>query len=61
MASVVYLQVLNSGRVRLFFGRGLLWPDFGVLVARQVAAFLLLAVGRADLHELGFAATVLAT
>ena len=40
---------------RLFFGRGLLWPDFGVLVARQRrAAFLLLAVGRADLHELGF-------
>jgi hypothetical protein len=39
----------------LFFGRGLLWPDFGVLVARQRrTAFLLLAVGRADLHELGF-------
>src|SRR6185312_7879470 len=40
---------------RLFFACGLLRPDFGVLVARQRrAAFLLLPVGRADLHELGF-------
>src|SRR6185312_12384636 len=39
---------------RLFFACGLLRPDFGVLVARQRrAAFLLLTVCRADLHELG--------
>ncbi len=39
----------------LFFGRGLLRPDFNVLVARQRgAAFLLLSIGCADLHELGF-------
>jgi hypothetical protein len=39
---------------RLAFGRRLLWSDFGVLVARQRrAAFLLLAVGRADWHQLG--------
>ena len=38
----------------LFFGGGLLGPDFGVLVARQGAALLLLTIGRADLHQLGF-------
>src|SRR5882757_1727974 len=39
----------------LFFARWLIGPDFGVFVARQRgAAFLLLPVGRADLHELGF-------
>jgi hypothetical protein len=43
---------LRSGR--LFFAGGLVGTDFDVLVTRQGdAAFLLLAIGRADLHELG--------
>jgi hypothetical protein len=39
----------------LFFGRGFLWPDFGVLVARQGStSLLLLTIGRTDLHEFRF-------
>lgn len=39
----------------LFFAAGILWPDFGVLVARKGgAAFHLLPISRADLHEFGF-------
>ena len=56
MASVVYLQVLNSGRaapllcVAGFSGRISVY----LLRGQSGAAFLLLAVGRTDLHELGF-------
>src|ERR1017187_3133152 len=39
---------------RLFFAGGLVGTDFDILVTRQgSAAFLLLSIGRADLHELG--------
>jgi len=40
---------------RLFFRPGLLLPDFDILVARNGgAAFLLLAIARADLYQLRF-------
>jgi hypothetical protein len=39
----------------LFFGGGLVGPDFDLLVAGQRRApFCLLPVGRTDLHEVGF-------
>jgi hypothetical protein len=52
MASVVYLQVLNSGRAASSLVAGFSGPDFGALAARQGAAFSLLPIGCADLHQL---------
>jgi hypothetical protein len=50
-------QVLNSGRIAsILFGRGLLGPDFGILVTREGRAAFLLGLGCAALHALGFLA-----